>query len=302
MSLRRRQVLPGVSQRSDFALQIHSTALLVIDIQRYLDYADFEYFVEISLPRAKSNITQLLHRVRSLRDRGNNNTSQQVSGHSSTTNTGCEVIWTFLQSATKDRRDVSLDNKLTSPILANIPHVYTENLFCTDCQPDVDTGKGDLLLPKTSSSVFMSTHLDYLLRNLNIDQLIVVGQLTDQSVESAVRDAAALGYFVTVVEDACAAYSQDRHRQSLDRMESMARILSTKQVLLELTTDAQRRSPTLDASMLDLNTTVAVSSQEKVAAFLRNKGFAEAAESLSELFANADDNTSSKSNDSGYWL
>ena len=39
-----------------------------------------------------------------------------------------------------------------------------------------------------------------MLRNLGVEQLVVVGQLTDQCVESAVRDAADLGYFVTVAE------------------------------------------------------------------------------------------------------
>ena len=63
----------------------------------------------------------------------------------------------------------------------------------------------DILIPKTSCSVFNSTNIAYVLRNLQIEQIVLVGQLTDQCVESAVRDAADLGFFVTVVDDACAA-------------------------------------------------------------------------------------------------
>lgn len=57
----------------------------------------------------------------------------------------------------------------------------------------------EIVLPKTSSSVFQSTNLHYLLRNLGVAQLVVCGCVTDQCVEHAVRDACDLGYLVTLV-------------------------------------------------------------------------------------------------------
>ena len=45
--------------------------------------------------------------------------------------------------------------------------------------------------------------------------LIVAGIMTDQCVESAVRDACDLGYLVTLVTDACTTDSAERHEQSL---------------------------------------------------------------------------------------
>jgi hypothetical protein len=54
----------------------------------------------------------------------------------------------------------------------------------------------EIMLPKTSSGVFNSTNVDYLLKNLGIRYLIVVGILTDQCVDMAVRDAADRGYLV----------------------------------------------------------------------------------------------------------
>ena len=48
--------------------------------------------------------------------------------------------------------------------------------------------RGDeLVLPKTSSSVFISTTLDYILRNLGTRRLLVAGCVTDQCVEHAIR-------------------------------------------------------------------------------------------------------------------
>ena len=45
----------------------------------------------------------------------------------------------------------------------------------------------DIVLPKTSSSVFVSTNLDYVLRALGVRGLLVVGCVTDQCVEHAIR-------------------------------------------------------------------------------------------------------------------
>ena len=112
-----------------------------------------------------------------------------------------------------------------------------DDIFLDNLRPDLSCGKGDILLPKTSCSVFQSTNLDYLLRNLGVEQLVIVGQLTDQCIESAVRDAADLGYFVTVVEDACAAESQQAQQKGIGSMRGFARIVKSSQVIAELQKD-----------------------------------------------------------------
>lgn len=73
----------------------------------------------------------------------------------------------------------------------------------------------EIMLPKTSSGVFNSTNIDYVLKNLGARYLIVAGIMTDQCVDVAVRDAADRGYLVTCVSDVCAAVSQERHDGAL---------------------------------------------------------------------------------------
>ena len=73
----------------------------------------------------------------------------------------------------------------------------------------------EIVLPKTSSGVFNSTNLDYLLRNLGVRFLIVAGIVTDQCIDMAVRDGADRGYLVTCVHDACATYGAERHGAAL---------------------------------------------------------------------------------------
>jgi len=102
---------------------------------------------------------------------------------------GIEVMYTVICNLTADGRDRSLDYKIT--------------------------GFNEIVLPKTSSGVFNSTNIDYVLRNLGIRYLIVAGVVTDQCVDMAVRDAADRGYLVSVPGDACATYTQERHDTAL---------------------------------------------------------------------------------------
>jgi nicotinamidase-related amidase len=58
--------------------------------------------------------------------------------------------------------------------------------------------------------------------------------MTDQCVESAVRDACDLGYLVTLVTDACTTTSADRHEQSLLGIRGYCRQRATDVLLAEI--------------------------------------------------------------------
>jgi ureidoacrylate peracid hydrolase len=88
---------------------------------------------------------------------------------------------------------------------------------------EIAPAEDEIVIPKTSSSVFISTNIDYVLRNLGVRSLIIAGILTDQCIDSAVRDACDLGYLVTVATDACATHSRERHDWSLRNNRGYAR-------------------------------------------------------------------------------
>ena len=138
-----------------------------------------------------------------------------------------EVLYTTIESLTKDGRDRSLDYKITG---FNVPKGSWDGRVLDAIAPLDD----EIWLPKSSSSVFVSTHIDYLLRNLGVRQLVISGVITDQCVESAVRDACDLGYLVTLVTDACATYSRERHDHSLREIAGYCRQRTTDEVLAEL--------------------------------------------------------------------
>ncbi len=119
-----------------------------------------------------------------------------------------EVIHTIIRSLTLDGRDRSLDHKLSD---LHVPPDAPEGDIIPALAPLAD----EIVLPKTSSGVFNSTNLDYVLRNLGVRFLIVAGIVTDQCVDMAVRDGADRGYLVTCVHDACATYTEARHAAAL---------------------------------------------------------------------------------------
>ena len=119
-----------------------------------------------------------------------------------------EVVYAAVENMTRDGRDRSLDYKISD---IDVPRGSWDAQVLDEIAPAAD----EMIFRKTSSSVFISTNIDYVLRNLGVRSLIVAGMMTDQCVESAVRDACDLGYLVTLVTDACTTDSAERHEQSL---------------------------------------------------------------------------------------
>lgn len=205
----------------DVPLQLDESALLFIDVQNFsahrngaefkdLDAAVFSekyqwYFDELE-NRVIPNMQTLLSACRVA---------------------GIEVLHTTIESLTLDGRDRSLDYKITG---FNVPKGSWDGKVIDELSPLED----EIWLPKGSSSVFVSTHIDYLLRNLGVKQLVISGLITDQCVESAIRDACDLGYLVTQVIDACLTYSQGRHDHSVQTIKGYCRQVTTKELVAEI--------------------------------------------------------------------
>lgn len=140
---------------------------------------------------------------------------------------GVEVMYTTIESLTLDGRDRSLDYKITG---FHVPKGSWDGKVLDEIAPQGD----EIVLPKTSSSVFISTHIDYILRNLGVRQVVIAGLLTDQCIESAVRDACDLGYLVTLVTDACLTHSRERHDGSLRAIRGYCRQVTSRELVAEL--------------------------------------------------------------------
>ena len=138
---------------------------------------------------------------------------------------GLEVIYCTIESMTKDGRDRSKEHKKAN--LHASPN-SKEGEVIEELRPMHD----EMVFKKTCSGVFNGSNIDQKLRNLKIDNLIITGVLTNQCVDTAVRDAADRGYDVVLVTDACAAFHESLHQASLEILEGIyCCVESTKKVV-----------------------------------------------------------------------
>jgi nicotinamidase-related amidase len=209
------QAEPGSFTR-DRPFDAKRTGLLLIDVQNHVWNPD----VAARLPAFDARVRDVaLPNLRRLIDafRG----------------AGAEILYTVMENLTKDGRDRSLDYKLSGFFIAK---GSWEAQVLDAVAPDED----DIVLPKTSSGVFNSTNLDYLLRNIGIETLVVTGFLTDQCVDHAIRDAADRGYYPVCISDACATHTQARHDNALKAFGGYCRTLTTDEMLAEIATATAR--------------------------------------------------------------
>ena len=140
---------------------------------------------------------------------------------------GAEVMYTVIENLTKDGRDRSLDYKLSDFFVG-------KRSWEAKVLDMVAPGDDDMVLPKTSSGVFNLTNIEYLLRNMGLETLVVTGFLTDQCIDHAIRDAADRGFYPICIADACASHLQTRHDNALNAFSGYCRTMTTAEFLREI--------------------------------------------------------------------
>lgn len=211
--------IPAVFQ----SLKNHHTALLCIDLQ-YLDAAQgFGVFADaeksgVPLEAQEYYFNRLeemvLPNVRALQDAFRKG--------------GLEVIHTRIQSLTQNGRDRGPGHKRLN--LHAAPG-SKEAEFLEQVAPIDD----EIIVNKTASGVFNSTNIEYVLRNLGVTGLFVVGVYSNECVSTAIRDACDLGFHVTLISDATATVTPELQNATITTMKDRyARVLSTSEALEEL--------------------------------------------------------------------
>ncbi len=89
----------------------------------------------------------------------------------------------------------------------------------------------DYTVEKVAYSAFYQTRLEYILRALGIDTLIVGGIVTNGGVASTVRDAHLRNIHTVLLSDGCAAFKQEVHDATLVSLGSITPIASCAAVL-----------------------------------------------------------------------
>jgi nicotinamidase-related amidase len=196
----------GAPEAADPDLSKENTALLVIDVQntyfaraeraslspdeqrRYDAWNPFhERMREIVIPRTR----ELLRLFRT---------------------NGYECLFARIACHTKDGRDRSLSQKMPGWNNLLLPKDEAPSQLIDEFQPQGD----EIVVTKTTDSALTGTNLRLILANLGIKTVVCCGIFTDQCVSSTVRSLADESFGVVVVEDCCAAGTDELHHKELE--------------------------------------------------------------------------------------
>ena len=182
----------------DIVLNRDSSALLVIDIQNtYLEPDDDPKEALRWAPFYKRMNNTVIP-----------NTADMISW---ARERGLEVIFARIACLKKDGRDRSLSQKKPGFNYLLMPTDSEESQIIEELSPYAD----EISITKTTDSALTGTNLRLTLHNMGIKSVIVTGIFTDQCVSSTVRSLADESFEVLVVEDCCAAATDEIHHQEL---------------------------------------------------------------------------------------
>ncbi len=184
----------------------HPTALILIDLQRAIDDPRWAAEGPRNNPAAEAAAAALLGRWR-------------------------ELHWPIVHV----RHDSTEPNS-----------TYRPGQPGNDFKPETAPCPGETIIPKQVNSAFIGTDLDRHLRDIGASTLVILGVITNNSLEATVRMAGNLGYAVYLPEDACFTFAhrdlrgklwpaEDVHALSLANMHGeYAQVTSSAAILAAL--------------------------------------------------------------------
>ncbi len=99
----------------------------------------------------------------------------------------------------------------------------------------VDTLKpADFTIEKVAYSAFYQTRLEYILRAMDVDTLIVGGIVTNGGVASTLRDAHLRDIHTVMLSDGCAAFKTDVHEATITSLGSVTRVMTCAEATAEI--------------------------------------------------------------------
>lgn len=187
------------------------TVLIVVDMQKYQVEKDFtaykamnnitpgilDYFVEEVEKKVTPNLRKLIDFCHEI---------------------GILIIYTKYSSYMPDGSDLPKSGKFLNEFTKNLlgeaafPHISHHSSEIID---ELKPQDRDFVLQKNTSGTFISTRLDSFLSNMGIETVLVSGVVTNFCVHSTALEAADYGFQVVILEDCCAAWTQEIHEAAL---------------------------------------------------------------------------------------
>lgn len=203
---------------ADVDLPLDSTGLLIIDIQNY----NMEVPSETENPQDYQRWLPFFTRMR---ETVIPNTGRLLSAFRAKNR---PVFFARIAALRKDGSDRSLSQRRPGFNNLLLPADDRISRVVDDLKPIDD----EIVVVKTTDSALTGTNLRLILHNMGVTNLVVCGIYTDQCVSCTVRSLADESVNVVVVEDACAAATDELHNMELKIMNNIyCQVLNTEETL-----------------------------------------------------------------------
>ena len=189
----------NASEPSDLSLPIYETALLSIDVQNTYMTPSVD-----PVERARwAPFPERMHEIVIPRTAELQNSFRQH---------GMEVLHARIACLLEDGRDRSLSQKKPGWNYLLLPKEREDAQIVEELAPR----EGEIVVTKTTDSALTGTNLRLVLHNMGIKNVVLTGIFTDQCISSTVRSLADESFNVILVEDCCAAGTDELHRKELE--------------------------------------------------------------------------------------
>lgn len=189
----------GAPDPQDLDLPYHNTILLTIDIQN-------TYLKPALDPVERERWTPFHHRMRNIVIP----TTQDLQDRFRQQN--MDILHARIACQLKDGRDRSLSQKKPGWNYLLLPRDSDDSQIVPELVPKT----GEIVVTKTTDSALTGTNLRLILQNMGVINVVMCGIFTDQCVSSTVRSLADESFNVVVVEDCCAAGTEELHKKELE--------------------------------------------------------------------------------------
>jgi len=213
-----------------FKIVPEKSALLLIN---FLDYTDLFVKTAVEAGMSEVEVNEALNDFDLRAKKAVNNAGKLLK---TCRDRGFEIVHVISEAtAEKTKQDAKANRKigLIVPSGEESLKIYEE----------VAPKKGELVFSKANGGAFTGTRLDFVLRNMNVDSLIVCGLMTDQDVLLSTIQGVDLGYNVMLVEDACTTFTTEAHESFIKWFKTFVYVKTTDEVfeLIQKSDDANLR-------------------------------------------------------------
>jgi len=199
----------------DLSLPADETALLCIDVQN-------TYMTPSDDPVERARWEPFYERMREIVIPKTANLQNSFRQH------GMDVLHARIACLLENGKDRSLSQKKPGWNYLLLPKDREDAQIVAELAPR----EGEIVVTKTTDSALTGTNLRLVLHNMGIKNVVLTGIFTDQCISSTVRSLADESFNVILVEDCCAAGTDELHRKELEILNMIyCHVISTGELM-----------------------------------------------------------------------